>query len=628
MIQSSLKIKINVIWDKQFKEGEIFAEIFYKYFCSGELSVLPNNVFSIPVRCYPIENYQKTFKAIKDYLTVNILLAEDHMRINDEERKLVQSLEGSASKNANLLYIPIALTKGGCDYIDKGECITAYQGDKDIKEDLKRNNELSKLRGLIREANREYIVLILRRVLERIAGQYFFNVGISHSKKVGLFICHTKSTGYKELEGFQAYLSSKTNSDFFVDKNSIELGDRFDEKILKNIPARAMLIILTDGISTREWCLREIQEAKKYNRPILVVDALSISEGRLYPYIGNIPVIRLRIGKGGKLQNGDLIYEALVNEILWNTYNVYRNKYGEKVKVLSRKVELMDLAMLDKKYSKIVYPEPPIGKTEKSILQSMISKMKGGINITFETEISAQMSRYKGISPKVMISSASNPVRKRVDGLSCCVGINYAVREITRYLIYLGCPILNAGNYEAEGFNRVIMEQIEQYAGEIQERVGCIHYVNGYKIREEEEKYNKYKCEFSNKGILFKEVSQNVSSNSEAMNLIREEITTDADMQLVIGGMNSADGRKTGIEKEVELCIKKGKSVYLLGGFGFKAKELCDKYITSENYVLLNNGLTLAENKKLSNMYDIGGILNLILKGWYNRLGFSKPTEN
>ncbi|MDE5566479.1 MAG: hypothetical protein K2I77_05785, partial [Anaeroplasmataceae bacterium] len=99
------------------------------------------------------------------------------------------------------------------------------------------------------------------------------------------------------------------------------------------------------------------------------------------------------------------------------------------------------------------------------------------------------------------------------------------------------------------------------------------------------------------------------------LDFVRKKISEDTDMQIVIGGMYK-ENEITGIDKEVEMCIKNHKSIFLLGGFGFKAKLLCKKYINKESYEKLNNGLSLRENIILANSYEIKNILYLIFKGW------------
>ena len=609
--KKQLKIKINVIWDTHYRYGEIIAEAFYKYFCSGELSILPNNVFSIPVRCKSINDYSKGFKCIKGYLTVNVLIADDNMRVNDPQRLLARRLEQTKAKNH--LYIPVAMSKSGCKYIDKAECITAYNCDPDYIGNNQRLKEIQYYKERLSNENRDHLLLILRRTLESIAGYYFHLVGRSNTKNIGLFICHTKSTGRRELELIQSYLAVNTTSSFFVDKNSIILGERLDKKIFTDIQKRAVLVIATNNISGREWCLKEIAKAKECNLPIVIIDAYTTGENRIFPYLGNCPVIRIEMDENKQL-NSEIIYESLANEILWNTFNIYKTSFPKNAKVLPRKVELMDIALLKNKHNKIIYPDPPLADTEKSIIDGMVSQLKR--KIKYETEISARTEKYKKLKPKVMISSSANSELQRIDGDNCCVGINYAVREITRYLIYMGCTILNAGNYDSDGFNRVILKQLLNYASLSKSSCAkCVHYVNPYSKMGDSDRFVNFQGEFIDELIEFKNINMQATSSKEAMTIVRDAITTDADIVLVIGGITN-NGKRTGIDDEIEFAIEKGKSIYLLGGFGFKAKELCDKYLNEANYDKLNSGLSLGEYKKLANMYEIGDILDLIFKGW------------
>lgn len=616
MSSKGLKIKINVIWDKQCKDGEVLAEIFYRYFCSGELSVIPGNVFSIPVRCYPLDEiYPNNINCTPGYLTVNVLLADYTMFRRDTSREFISKLE--EKDNNNYLYIPIALNKGGMKYINYGEAISLYSDYITDPVIRPRDKIISAYKKILTNPNNLCIVGMLRKVLERIAGKYFYLVGRSKKEQVKLFVCHTKSSGSKELATLQSYLARETQGAPFVDKNTILYGERLDKNIIDNIKNRAMLVLWTDGISNREWCLKEIITAKTYNMPVIIVDALKNGEDRMFPYMGNCPIIKINgdLSKESKKTSDELsiVYESLVNEILWNTYNINKHSYGEKVAVLPKKPELLNISFLKKsKIKKVIYPEPPMGVTEKSALDDNLASLN--YKLDYETEISAQTKEFRDLNLKVMISSAANPAYMRVDSRSCCVGINYAVKELSRYLIYSGCTILNAGNYEDDGFNRAIIEQIIKYSKAGDKSVKCVHYVNGYRKIHDFAKFDKFVNEFASNKVEFREVSENAKTDSEALALMRESITSDADIQIVVGGMIGS--KKTGIEKEVELCIGKGKSIYLLGGFGFNTKRLCDKYITKEKYELLNNGLSLYENRKLANMYDIGEILKLIFKGW------------
>src|SRR6185295_282946 len=56
----------------------------------------------------------------------------------------------------------------------------------------------------------------------------------------------------------------------------------------------ALVAVLTDTWSSREWCRREVLEAKLAARPLVVVDALEARVIRLFPYLGNAVTLRWR----------------------------------------------------------------------------------------------------------------------------------------------------------------------------------------------------------------------------------------------------------------------------------------------------------------------------------------------
>lgn len=369
-------------------------------------------------------------------------------------------------------------------------------------------------------------------------------------------------------------------------------------------------MLLTDELSSREWCLKEVACAKQNNRPIVIIDCLRKMDSRLYPYFGNCPIIHLDIAK----KSGSVlwIYEALLWAVLSNVYSIHKNKYESNVRVLSRPPELLDFINITPSEKLLVYPEPPLSVTEREIIDKMCNLYPR--KISYVTDISAQAQKYMGLTPKIMISSAANPTYHRVDGQCCCVGINYCVREICRYLIYMGCTILNAGNYTKDGFNSVMLEVLSKYTRLHQNIAKYKYYVNGFNKKVNEKEYQDFYAEHKEKNIDFTVFGEDAATESEALKVVRDNITSDADLQIAVGGMIGSG--KTGLEKEVELCIEKKKPVYLLGGFGFKTKQLCSKYLTKDNYLQLNNGLSLYDNRKLANEYDIGNILELIFKGY------------
>ena len=81
----------------------------------------------------------------------------------------------------------------------------------------------------------------------------------------------------------------------WYDSAKIPPGGRFPEEIQKGVlNSSALVAVLTDTWSSREWCRREVLEAKLAARPLVVVDALEARVIRLFPYLGNAVTLRWR----------------------------------------------------------------------------------------------------------------------------------------------------------------------------------------------------------------------------------------------------------------------------------------------------------------------------------------------
>lgn len=465
----------------------------------------------------------------------------------------------------------------------------------------------------------------LSDILNATVNRYYNLVLNKNDSKLGVFICHTKSSpnGKEELTNLQEKLTSAIKEiDIFVDRTDIGMGEDLEPTIYKNATTRAMILLLTDDISSREWCKREVFYAKKYLMPIIIIDAIEKKDDRLFAYFGNVPIIKY----SGK--NIGEIYEFLAFEVLTCLYNRFKFDFKEGTKVLSGKIELLDIVATDFSKGKqikdtnIIYHDPPIYWIENDIIKNAAQHY--GIKV--HTPITRLMEKYSVNSCKALISSSKDGIAY-IDGDCCKSGIDYAVKEITRYLIFNGYTIVNGGHFKKGGFNELILEQIRQYQKRISDKkVYGICYVNAYNYSKEKEFIEEhFKKEFeyisSRKGRKYTDYIRIVTppdneillTKEEQLRLNRIRITNDCDMHIVIGGTVAEE--KTGIDQEVEMSIQNKTPIYLVGGFGYKAKQLCQKYVNTENYNLLNNGLSYSENVELSETKEIDEILVLILKG-------------
>ena len=134
-----------------------------------------------------------------------------------------------------------------------------------------------------------------------------------------LFISHSKhgreGTGIAtELRDYgRQHLPVAT----FYDSNDIAAGSDFEKEIQANVADSAMVVVQTDTYSDREWCRKEVLFAKQYGCPVLVVNAVTVGEERLFPYLGNTPTIRWPFDSERRCE---VAMDAALREVLRNVY--------------------------------------------------------------------------------------------------------------------------------------------------------------------------------------------------------------------------------------------------------------------------------------------------------------------
>ncbi|MCY4226463.1 MAG: toll/interleukin-1 receptor domain-containing protein, partial [Gammaproteobacteria bacterium] len=94
-------------------------------------------------------------------------------------------------------------------------------------------------------------------------------------KKIKVFISHSKHDRDGETIGISIrdWIHSHSQLDSFFDIYDIPSGLSFDGILKHEIGAGVFLAILTDSYSSREWCRREVIEAKRRRVPMIVVNS-------------------------------------------------------------------------------------------------------------------------------------------------------------------------------------------------------------------------------------------------------------------------------------------------------------------------------------------------------------------
>lgn len=201
---------------------------------------------------------------------------------------------------------------------------------------------------------------------------------LRYLSKVQIFLSHSKHDrdGERVAVRIRETLFRGDGLASFFDVHDIPTGVRFDQAILRQVRASAVVAIHTDGYSSREWCRREIIEAKRWNVPLVIADCMSEGDERGFPYMGNVPVVRMDPLAVDRIDRvvGRLLDEVL-KDFLWRCRIEISGRDGDgNVVFLPRPPELISLAGLEEHAEAdvtLVYPDPPLGVEEQRLFEAV-----------------------------------------------------------------------------------------------------------------------------------------------------------------------------------------------------------------------------------------------------------------
>jgi hypothetical protein len=200
-------------------------------------------------------------------------------------------------------------------------------------------------------------------------------------KPVRIFLSHSKhdADGERIAKVIRAHLHGETDLADFFDVLNIPAGLPFAKVLEHYVRVSAVVAIHTDSYSSREWCRREIIEAKRANVPLVVANCITDVEERGFPYMGNVPVVRLEPNADHRI--GRVIARLLdevFKDFLWRCrVALARGRAAADVVFLPRPPELISLVGLApvtgniRLGGRIVYPDPPIGSEEAALFTAV-----------------------------------------------------------------------------------------------------------------------------------------------------------------------------------------------------------------------------------------------------------------
>lgn len=371
-------LSIYVLWHSEFKEGKEYAKSMFNTY-SGENGNVTHAKYDIPVH-YRTKSYNKeTFAKIpfsESDKNALIILVDEHM-FNDSNWTLAID-KILKSKPANTRVFPISFSDYAFnlnpDNLSVVQFIKTKQKNPVTGNDFESNNKIIKY-----------------RLLESIA-KLLFNVKDDYDTEdqsdppIKLFISHAKEDGEDLAIQFRNHIYSNTKLKAFFDANDIADGHKFEQEITRHIDHSAFVIFNTDIYSDREWCRKEIIIAKRYRCPIIGVIDIKKGERRSFPYSGNFPTITWN-------NNFEEIINLILSQVISDKYNelylksivkMYDLEKQYSCLVLPKAPELfnyIDIENLKEENKEVkslivLYPDPPIGIEELSLLNDVDKKIK------------------------------------------------------------------------------------------------------------------------------------------------------------------------------------------------------------------------------------------------------------
>ena len=303
-----------VVWHPDYATGEIIAERLRRRFSSERYqSILGGSGVRVAFRSGASSD-QGIPRPIRwdDTPTAAVVVLLDHRFAEDLSRmRYLRELAGEALLRSPATRVfPVAMEAGVLDSADFNE--QALRWDMWDEED--------RTQRLFRDLTHEFSRMLRHHLaLLRNPGEPEPSL-LAVMRPVQVFLSHSKhdEDGSRIAAAINDWLNRNSALRAFLDVRDIPPGLQFPSVLVEAIQDSALLAIRTDSYASRPWCRREVIEAKRHLVPLVVVDSLKKFEDRAFPYLGNVPTIR--IDSAGRVDIGRVVgrlLEEVFKDFLW-----------------------------------------------------------------------------------------------------------------------------------------------------------------------------------------------------------------------------------------------------------------------------------------------------------------------
>ncbi|RCK33946.1 hypothetical protein TH9_05920 [Thalassospira xiamenensis] len=193
-----------------------------------------------------------------------------------------------------------------------------------------------------------------------------------------IFVSHAKADGDSTASAIVNFVNNERQDvplHTFYDAKELNPGEDYRERFVEEIGVGTLLAIVSDIYDSRPWCVFELTAAKRKRRPIVLADIGQRRTSRTYPYGANLPKVRLY----PEVVNTEWIEELLVEVLseglrcdLFERQALRVLTNADDALILPRPPELFDLVDAEKIPEMIIYPDPPLGEIEETLLMQAL----------------------------------------------------------------------------------------------------------------------------------------------------------------------------------------------------------------------------------------------------------------
>lgn len=432
-----------------------------------------------------------------------------------------------------------------------------------------------------------------------------------------VFLCHAKADGALISQNVRQYIYEQTQLTCFFDTHDIPHGKGVKKSILSSIQKSVILAVWTDHLLDSPWCQFEIIESRRLQRPILVLDALSEKTPRLFPFLGNMPVVRWQ--NDPALVVSEMLLELIRTHHLAVVFGSLAEREQEKPSFGLHPPDLLDSSLtsmsatpsaglglaMRSRPAHFVYPDPPLKPGELDILHRILPGKYFISLVEWQAlraadALDGKWNRREDLRP--------NPLRRMRIGISVSASETWTeigliaqhqddiAENLALQLILLGAKVVWGGDLRPDGFGRQLKMVVQTYqhpAHPPQDHVGMYSPfsldpsrsldVNALEARRVFAEVKTMGCPVQGEVLPLASSADGRALVALGLSLMRVEIAEKCDARILLGGgLSTFQGIYPGIAEEAYETIKAKRPIYIIGGFGGAARAVYEA-IASRN---------------------------------------------